>query len=142
METQWFDCKIKYDNGGEKPVKEEYLVEASSFAEAETRLIELMSPYISGEYDVTAVKKVGQCEIFQSSNDNADKYYQCKVGFITIDEKSGAEKQTMQTMYALAADFDDAVKTLKEGMKDTMSDWVLSAVSETAIMDTFDISEK
>jgi len=133
----WFDCKIKYDNGGEKPVKEEYLVEALSFAEAETRLIEKMTPYMSGEYDVTAVKKQGQCEIFYSDNDNAGTYYQCKVGYITIDEKSGAEKQTMQTIFVVAADFDDAVRVLKEGLKDTMSDWVLSSVGETAIMDSF-----
>lgn len=137
----WFDCKVKYgkvaENGVEKVVKEEYLVDAMSFTEAEARIIEQMTPFISGAFEVATVKKNGSVDLFYSDKADADKYYQAKVSYITIDEKSGVEKKTVQGFYVFAADFDDAVATLKNGMEGTMSDWELNSMAETAILDAF-----
>ena len=51
--AQWFECKIKYEkvmeDGLQKQVVEQYAVDALSFAEAEQRITEEMSQYISGE---------------------------------------------------------------------------------------------
>ena len=48
----WFECKIRYEkvmeNGMNKKVTEPYLVDALSFTEAEARIIEEMTPFISG----------------------------------------------------------------------------------------------
>ena len=50
----WFECKIRYEkvmeNGMNKKVTEPYLVDALSFTEAEARIIEEITPYISGEF--------------------------------------------------------------------------------------------
>ena len=47
----WFECKIRYEkvmeNGMQKKVTEPYLVDALSFTEAEARIIEEMTPFIS-----------------------------------------------------------------------------------------------
>ena len=47
----WFECKIRYEkvmeNGMNKKVTEPYLVDALSFTEAEARIIEEITPYIS-----------------------------------------------------------------------------------------------
>ena len=47
----WFECKIRYEkvmeNGMNKKVTEPYLVDALSFTEAEARIIEEMTPFIS-----------------------------------------------------------------------------------------------
>ena len=47
----WFECKVRYDkmqeNGMVKKVNEPYLVDALTFTEAESRIIEEMKPYIS-----------------------------------------------------------------------------------------------
>ena len=55
--ANWFECKIRYDktqeNGSIKKVTEPYLVDALSFTEAEARIIEEMTPFVSGEVDVT-----------------------------------------------------------------------------------------
>lgn len=49
----WFECKIRYEkvveNGMQKKVTEPYLVDALSFTEAEARIIEEMTPFISGD---------------------------------------------------------------------------------------------
>lgn len=58
----WFECKIRYektmDNGMNKKVTEPYLVDALSFTEAEARIIEEMTPFISGEFTVSDIKRV------------------------------------------------------------------------------------
>ena len=64
----WFECKIRYDrmqeNGMVKKVNEPYLVDALSFTEAESRIIEEMKPFISGDFSISAVKKTKISEIF------------------------------------------------------------------------------
>ena len=64
----WFECKIRYEktmeNGMNKKVTEPYLVDALSFTEAEARIIEEISPFISGEFSVSAVKRTRIAEIF------------------------------------------------------------------------------
>ena len=64
----WFDCKVRYNqtqgNGSQKAVTEQYVVDALSFAEAEARITEQISPYISGDFEVTDVKKAAYKEIF------------------------------------------------------------------------------
>ena len=48
----WFECKVKYEklteNGQQKAVTEPYLVDALSFTEAEARIIEEMTPFVTG----------------------------------------------------------------------------------------------
>ena len=60
--------------------------------------------------------------------------------FITLDEKSGAEKKTSTQVLVQAADLRDAVKKLDEGMKGTMADYQIGMVSETPLMDVYPYS--
>ena len=84
--ANWFECKIRYDktqeNGSIKKVTEPFLVDALSFTEAEARIIEEQTPFVSGELNVSAVKRTKHSEIFW--DDSADLWYLVKVAFITI----------------------------------------------------------
>lgn len=70
--AQLFETKILYDkiqeNGAVKKVTEAYLVDALSFTEAEARIIEEMTPYISGDFSVAAIKRTKIAEIFFTSD--------------------------------------------------------------------------
>lgn len=137
----WFECKVKYermmDNGMMKKVNEPYLVDALTFTEAEARIIEELKPRISGDYSVASEKKTKISEVF--FNETGDRWYLVKVNMITYDERSDKEKKTMQQMLVQAVDIEDALDKFKEGMKGTMSDMEIAAVSETLIMDVFPI---
>ena len=138
----WFLCKISYDkvleNGMNKKVTEPYLVDALSFTEAEARLIEEMAPYVSGEFAVAAVGRAKFSEIFFAEDDiNASYWYKVKLGFITLDEKTGSEKKTYTNVLVQAFDLRDAVKRIDEGMKGSMSDYIIVSVAETPIMDVY-----
>lgn len=135
----WFECKVRYErmaeNGAVKKVNEPYLVDALTFTEAEARIIEKITPYISGDFTISAVKKTKISEIF--FDDRGDKYYNVKVNFITPDEKSGTEKKTSNFMLVQASDFPDALKKFEEGMKGTLSDYEIASITETPLMDVF-----
>ena len=137
--NDFYECRVKYgkvlENGTQKKVTEMYLVDAMSVTEAENRIIEEMIPYINGEFEVTAVKKDRISEMF--FDPEGDKWYRAKVMFITIDEKSGAEKKSASIMLVQAKDFQTAIKNLENGMKGTMSDWEINTISETVIMDVY-----
>lgn len=123
------------ENGLQKKVTEPYLVDALSFTEAEARIIEEMRPFISGEFTVTDIKRVRLSELF--FNENGDRFYRIKVFFITLDEKSGAEKKTGVAMMAQASTLKEAIAVLEDGMKGTMADYTIASVTETSIMDVF-----
>ena len=137
--ASWFECKIRYDktqeNGSIKKVTEPFLVDALSFTEAEARIIEEQTPYVSGEVNVTAVKRTKISEIFW--DDSADKWYLVKVAFITIDEKTAVEKKSNSLILVAASDFKGAYDNFMEGMKGTMADFDLVALTETPIMDVY-----
>jgi hypothetical protein len=67
MSTTWYECKIKYrktdETGGQKITTEPYLVDALSYTEAESRINEEMSAYISEEFKITNIKVANYAEI-------------------------------------------------------------------------------
>ena len=141
MMHNWFTCKIRYtktmENGMNKRVTEPYLVDALSFTEAESRIIEEITPYMTGEFVVSGVARANYSELFFSDEESADKWYKSKLYFITLDEKTGIEKKEATNVLVQASDLKDAIKKLDEGMKDTMANYEIAAVSETAIMDVY-----
>ena len=142
MMKHWFECKIRYEktmeNGMNKKVTEAYIVDALSFTEAEARIIEEMTPFISGEFTVSDIKRANYYELFFSDEIAADRWFKCKLTFITLDEKSGAEKKTSTNVLVQASDLRDAVKKVDEGMKGSMADYIISSIAETAIMDVYE----
>lgn len=135
----WFECKVSFEkmmeNGTVKKVTEPYLVDALSHAEAEARIIEEIQPYIRGEFTVTSVRRAKYAEIF--SNDTSDYWWRANISFITLDERSGAEKRINVAMLSGGDTIEDAIKTLHEGMKGTMADYHISGMKESNILDIF-----
>ena len=135
----WFECKIKYEKTAEEAkivkVNEAYLVDALSFTEAEARIIEEMRPFISGEFTVANIRRAKINEMF--FNENGDKWYRGKVLFISLDEEKGVEKRTAVTMLVQATDIKEALNGITEGMKGSMADYEIAAITETTIIDVF-----
>ena len=142
----WFEVKIRYsklmENGLEKKVTESYLFDSLSFTESEGRCIEEMTAFISGEFTVSDIKRANYSEVFFSQEDAADRWYKCKLMFITLDDKSGAEKKTATHVLVQAADLRDAVKKLDENMKGTIADYQIASVAETAIWEVYPYEPK
>ena len=96
--AEWFECKIKYertmDNGVVKKVNEPYLVDALNFTEAERRITEEIAPFMTGEFQVSDIKRARYAEIFETTDESADRWFKAKLTFVTLDEKSGKENES------------------------------------------------
>ena len=96
----WFLCKIRYEkvmeNGMQKKVTEPYLVDALSFTEAEARIIEEVTPFISGEFTVSDISRAHYSEIFTSEEDSADKWFAGRLAFTTLDEKAARRSERIR----------------------------------------------
>ena len=138
----WFECKIQFettmDDGLQKKVTETYTIDALSFTEAEQRIMEEMSAYISGEFDIKDIKIAPYKEIFFADLDAADRWYKTKLQFITIDEKTEKEKRSSVSYLVNAGTLSGAVRNIEEVMSGTMIDYVIASVAETQLMDVFE----
>ncbi len=136
----WFECKIRYTKidektGKEKKVNEPYLVDAISFTEAEERIYREMEAYISGEFTVTNIRKANYTDIF--NNDEGDRWYKCKVTFMSIDESAAKEKKVANTMLVMASGVKDACDKIDQAMTGMTVDYDIVSVTESPIMDFF-----
>ena len=141
MQSEWFECKVRYDktleSGLVKKTTEAYLVDAISFTEAEKRFIEEITPFMTGEFIVTDIKRARISDLIDSDDLNDDRWFKARIAFITLDEKSGVEKRTIQSALIRAKDFHRALARLDKGMKGMLGEWIIVSITETNIIDVF-----
>jgi len=140
-----FECKIRFNkiddrSGKEKRVTETYLFDAITYTEAEERAYKEMQEYISGEFNVSSIRKAKYAEIFPS--DDGDRWYKVKVSFLSVDEASGREKRVSQLVLVLASNIKDACDKTIKGMNGVTDDFEINSVIESPIMDFFPLFDK
>ncbi len=139
--NRYFECGIRYEktleNGMQKKVTEQYIVDAMSFTEAEQRITKEMGCYISGDFEVVTEKITNYSEVIPSDNAEADKWYKVKINIVTVDDKLGKEKKAAVYYLIQAKDIDDARRMTNKFMEGSLLDWDCEAVQETKVMDVF-----
>ena len=142
----WFECKIRYEkimeDGLPKKINDVYVVDALSFSEAEERIIEEMSSYISGEIEIVDVKIAPYREVFFADDNLADQWFKAKLSFITIDERTDKEKRTSMMYLVNAGNISSAINNIDKVMSGTMIDYVTTSISATKIFDVFEYKKK
>lgn len=123
------------ENGAVKKVTERFIVNALTCTEAEAVTIEHLTPYVSGELDVTANKKTAIAEVFNP--DAADRFYLAKVAFVTIDERTAKERKTVSQWLIGATDFNDAYEALLREINQCVADVGIVSLGETPIIEYF-----
>jgi hypothetical protein len=157
----YFETTVKFEKTAEEgkivKVSEKYLVDALSFTEAEARIIQEITPFISGEFQVMAIKRKNYTEIVnqewsinavdaeankimginKNQSTEADKWFECKVNYIVLDEEKGIERKTPVLMLVNANSVNSAHDTLIQCMKGSMADYSIEKVAETKIIEVF-----
>ena len=138
---KYFETKVKYEktqeDGMQKKVTETYLVDALSFSECEDRIIDEMKVYISGEFEVNAIQKAKYNELVESVDTSADKWYKCKLLFITLDEKTEKEKKSAVHYLVQGSSLENAKNNMVKFMSTSSIDYEFVEIKETPIMDVF-----
>lgn len=140
MMHNYFEVKVRYEkvngDGMNQKVTEPYLFDALSFTEAEARTIEEITPYISGEFTVTNIKRENFSEVFLYA-DEGDYFFKARIAFVTLDDKSNKEKKTHTNVLVQANDLQQAKDRVVEQMKGTMADYEIVRVAKTDIVDVY-----
>lgn len=138
MQT-WFECKVKYtkitDSGKELVATENFLLDAVSFTDAETRMIRQMQQMIKGEFNVTDIKKSRIGEVFPF--ENGEWWFKATVNLVTVDEEAGKEKKFRTYYLIMADDIREALERLEESLSYMVVPYVVSAIAVSTIADVF-----
>ncbi len=143
MGVTWFTTKVKYqktdqEDGTEKVVSEAYLVDALSFTEAESAIIDEMTVYVSGELKVTGITKANFSEVYFSDVDDDDKWFKVKVQMIVLDEKTEKEKRNNVNFLVQAKSLARALRYIDEELGKTMNDYEIVGINDTPLIDVFE----
>ena len=135
----WFICKVKYqkqtDEGLLKAVTEPYMVDAVSFTEAEARIYEVLAPEIQGEMLVSGITKGNFTEVINF--EDSDKWYKCKVTYISIDGDGGKEKKVSTYFLVSANSLKEAYERVEESLSSMLVPFDIPSIAVTPIIDVF-----
>ncbi len=135
----WFECKVKYEkimpDGRQKKVTEPYLVDAVTFTDAEARINEVLEPYISGDFFVNNIKIANYSDLIP--NENGDRWFKCKISYISYDEERGTERRSNSHILVQANNVKEAYDYIEKSMEGMVSDYEIPAIQESPILDVF-----
>jgi hypothetical protein len=139
MFQTWFECKVKYqkidENGRERPVNENFLLDAVSFTDAETRIIAMMQTMVRGEFAVTDIRKSKIAEVFPF--EAGEWWYRATINLVAIDEEAGREKKLRSVYLIQADDIREALDRLDESLSFLIVPYVVSSLAVSTIADVF-----
>ena len=135
----YFITVVKYDkireNGAVHRVSEQYLCNALSCTEAEAIVTENLRPYISGDFLTTSVKASKITDVIGDTD--CGRFYLAKVAFITVDERTAAEKRTVVPRLIGADNFINAYNGLRHEIDKSVADIEIVSLAETQIKDYY-----
>lgn len=129
-----FIVKCRYtktmEDGAEKKVTEQYLVDAVTCSEAE----EIAYKELDGCEDLS-VTSVSECKVDEIIGEGHDTFYNAKVVFTSLNETIGKEAKTNYNWIVNADSFSEAYKAVKQRLIGIMSDATISGITETKIVE-------
>lgn len=141
----WYECKVRYDKtsdaGETKKVTELFVVDALSFTEAECRIMDEFTHYMSGDIELKGLREAIYKEVVFSENDGDNEWFKVKVCFLSPDEKSGKEKWSPVAYLVQAGGIKEAFSNIEEMMRSAMSDYTIQSVVRTKVIDVFEYNK-
>lgn len=141
--AEMFECKVSYDNQNEDgkivKIKEEYLIDAVNFIEAETRLTEKISEIIPGEFHVEAIKREKVSEIIKK--DGGTTWFKNKVEFNYVDD-NGKTKKNKVVIYLQSNDIKNVGTELATKLSNSTIDYNIRSITKTNILDVFEYNNE
>jgi len=139
MSQIWFECKIRFtktdQNGSERIVAENYMIDAVTFTDAEARITLQMRERVKGEFSVEDIKKSKLSEVF--AYDSGEWWFRAAINLVTVDEEAGKEKKIKAYYLLNADDMKGALQRLEESLGFLVIPYVVTSPSVSQIADVF-----
>lgn len=142
MTGNYYTATVRYDKideatGKEAVATEQYLIDALSFTEAEERIHREMEAYISGDFDVSGIRREKIADIVYDKDRGYDIWFKAVVCYIDVDDKTGREKSNKYNILVNAYSFKEAYDLLEENQKSIIVPWRTVSMTETPILEVF-----
>lgn len=122
------------EDGTTKRVKKVIAVNEFTFADAEERGIKETDA--AENVEIVNINRAPYGEVYFCETDSdAEKYYKCKVGLISIDEKTVKERKSYVAYLIQAKSTNEAQTELDKIMGKSMLDYITVSIVETKISD-------
>lgn len=132
----FYELKINYtrQTGEDNPaaVKEAYLVEGITCSDVETRLMDNIQRYISGDSEIKSCKQVQFYDLLP--NPDGEHWYKARVEMITVEE-SGKETRKAVNIYVQASHMEEALKALNKALAG--NDCEIISIAKSPIVEVF-----
>lgn len=133
-----FEVGVRMDrtleSGKVAKVVEQFVVDALSFTEAETRIISEVGAY-GTDIEVVTMKRSRCTELV--GDGSKEKWFKAKVNYITINEKTGKERKTPYYYFVNAETIADAKSTVDDFFRESIIDYSIATLDETKVLDVF-----
>ena len=143
MKKHWFNCKVSYikpdSEGSEVKKTEQFVLDAYTYTEAETRMVEILEAEGIRPFEITQITKTTLVEVIRFAE--CDKWFKVKVSLTTVDVNKGTEKEANQYLLVSAEDVKDAFEKVKTHMNAVHVGYVIPSVVYQKISEVFPIEE-
>ncbi len=116
----------------QKAVTEAYLIDAVSYTDAEARLYGIVADN-TPDFQITGLSPMRLSDVFHL--ETGEKWYKCKVVYITEDERSGKEKKVVNVMLINAGTVKEAYERIQESLKSMLVPFDITDVNLTPILE-------
>lgn len=137
--NNWFISGVKYtkqfEDGTLKRVTEKYLIQASSFTDAEARIYEKVGEFIRGEFSVktVSIKNIQDIFVYEDSH----VYYDAKIEYVSVDADNGKEKKVKNDFLVEANNIKQAYDRIQESLSDMMVSFEITSIKSSSIVDIY-----
>ena len=131
---------MKSDSEGSEVRKtEQFVLDAYTYTEAETRMVELLEIKGIRPFEITQITKTNLVEVIRFAD--CDKWFKVKVALSKVDESKGTEKEANQFLLISAEDVKDAFEKVKTHMNAVHVGYLIPSVVYQKISEVFPIEE-
>lgn len=140
----WYSCKVKFtketEDGFLKQVSENYLVDAVSYTDAETRIYGIMEDHVRGEFSVASIAKTNLSEVINYEDE--ENWYKCKVTYSTVDGDKAKEVKVTSYMLVSAADVKQAFERVEDNLSSMLVPFEIPSITLTNFVEVFPLQSE
>ena len=125
--------------GAEVKKTEQFVLDAYTYTEAETRMVEILEAEGIRPFEITKITKTILEEVIRFAE--CDKWFKVKVSLTTVDVNKGTEKEANQYLLVSAEDVKDAFEKVKTHMNAVHVGYVIPSVVYQKISEVFPFEE-
>ena len=131
---------MKPDSEGHETKKtEQFVLDAYTYTEAETRMVEILECEGIRPFEITQITKTSIIEVIRF--DEFDKWFRVKISLTTVDESRGVEKEANQYILVSAADVRDAYDKASGHMNAVKVGYIIPSIAYQKISEVFPLEE-